>query len=186
MSYDPFPDEFPNLWGDGLELRELCEADLPAWFERASDPAAADLAGDQVATSMDAMIAGLARHRAAFRERSGLRWAIVPDDLGASVGSVGFFRFGQTDRTAEIGISIGRAHWGRGIATRAMRIVSEYAFGPLELQSVEAVVVPENKPMLRILKKLGFGNHPQPGRDRDPRADAQLLTLVAGGADESR
>ena len=42
MAYEPFPETLPELVGDRLGLRELCEADLPAWFERLSDPEAAD------------------------------------------------------------------------------------------------------------------------------------------------
>ena len=61
-----------------------------------------------------------------------------------------------------------------------MRTVIEYGFGPLALHSIEAVVVPENERMLRVLKKLGFGRHPPlyPDQDLDPREDAELWVLV--------
>ncbi len=66
MRYDRIPDSFPILGGSGLTLRELTEADLPAWYGRLSDSEAAALAGDPVASSMRAAIDGLAFHRAAF------------------------------------------------------------------------------------------------------------------------
>jgi ribosomal-protein-alanine N-acetyltransferase len=178
MAYEPFPTTFPELVGDGLVLRELCEADLPAWFERLSDPHAAALAGDPVATSAEAVIQGLAHHRAAFRERTGLRWAIVPTALSASVGSVGLFRFDQGARTAEIGAAIGRAHWARGVATRAGRLVLEYGFSALGLEAIEAVVLPENAGTLRVLEKLGFAQQPRAcPRERlvAGRPDSQLF-----------
>src|SRR4051795_7600734 len=36
-----FPDAVPTLFGDMVFLRELTEDDVPAWFERASDPESA-------------------------------------------------------------------------------------------------------------------------------------------------
>lgn len=182
MAYEAFPETFPELSGEGLVLRELREEDLPAWLERLSDPEAARLAGDPLATSMDTVREGLACHRAAFRERTGIRWAIVPDGAGASVGSVGLLRLDAGARTAEIGAAIGRAHWGQGIAVRAGRLVCGYAFGPLALRAIEAVVLPENARVLRVLAKLGFTRQPGPcpeERRVGGRADSVRFVLAA-------
>ena len=137
MSYERIPDTLPVLSGEGLTLRELTEADLPAWFGRRTDIEAAALAGDSIATSMQDIVDSLEFHRGAFRAREGLRWAIVPDELGESVGTIGFGAFDQTDLSAQIGYAIGRAHWNRGITTRAARLTIDGA-------------------SIRILEKLGF------------------------------
>jgi ribosomal-protein-alanine N-acetyltransferase len=162
MPYDGMPDRFPVLRGYGLTLRELAEEDLPAWFGRLSDPEAAALAGDPVATSMQDAIEGLRHHRNAFRNKEGLRWAIVPDQLGVSVGSIGFRDFDQTQRSAGIGGAIGRAHWNRGIATSAGRLVIDYGFEVLGLACIEAVVLARNGRVIRVLDKLGFERQPEP------------------------
>ncbi len=156
MPYDLVPDQFPTLRGDGLTLRELSESDLPAWFDRLSDAKAAALAGDPVATSMEEVIEALQHHRNAFRRKEGLRWSIVPDSLGTSVGSIGFDDFSQDERTAGIGAAIGRAHWSAGIASRAGRLALEYGFSALHLEQVWAVVLPENARVIRVLEKLGL------------------------------
>lgn len=52
MPYDRIPECCPTLRCEGLELRELTEADLPAWLDHLSDPEAAGLAGDPVAPWM--------------------------------------------------------------------------------------------------------------------------------------
>ncbi len=156
MPYDLVPDQFPTLHGDGLTLRELSEEDLRAWFGRLSDARAVALAGDPVATSMEDVIEGLQHHGNAFRRKEGLRWAIVPDSLGTSVGSIGFDDFSQHERSAGIGTAIGRAHWSAGIATRAGRLVLDYGFSALHLDRVWAVALPENARVVRVLEKLGF------------------------------
>ena len=48
-----FPDAVPALFSDMLYLRELMEDDVPAWFERASDPESAVLAGDPIPESIE-------------------------------------------------------------------------------------------------------------------------------------
>lgn len=160
MAYDAVPDDFPVLHGFGLTLRELAEEDLPAWFDRLSDAEAATLAGDPVATSFRDVIEGLRHHREAFRNKEALRWAIVPDKLGVSVGSVGFGELSQATRSASLGGAIGRAHWNRGMATNAARLVIGFGFDRLRLAQVEAVVLARNARVRRVLAKLGF--EPQP------------------------
>ncbi len=150
------PDVFPVLEGEGLTLRALREEDLPAWFSRLSDAESASLAGDPVATSIDQVVQGLQYHRRSFREKQSIRWSIIPDELGMSVGSIGFSEFACNERGASVGAAIGRAHWGGGIATRAGRIALAYAFTTLQLSFVWAVVLPENTRVLHVLGKLGF------------------------------
>ena len=156
MAYQRIPSEFPVLHGCGLSLRELTQDDLPAWFERLSDAEAAGLAGDPVATSMQVAADGLAHHLEAFRRREALRWSIVPDHQGRSVGSVGLVDFDPAARSASIGAAIGRRDWNRGVATAAGRLVIDYAFGPLAMHSLEAVAFERNGRVRRVLEKLGF------------------------------
>ena len=156
MRYERIPDTLPILSGEGLTLRELTEADLPAWFGRRTDTEAAALAGDSIATSMQDIVNSLEFHRGAFRARESLRWAIVPNEFGESVGTIGLAAFDQTDRSAQIGYSIGRAHWNRGITTCAARLTLDYGFRVLGLERIDATVLTGNGASIRVLEKLEF------------------------------
>lgn len=156
MDYNLFPTVFPVLHSEGITLRELTDIDLPAWFERLTDSEAADLAGDPIAESMEEVINGLEYHKFGFRFKKSLRWAIVPDDIGESVGTVGFNSFDPADNSADIGYAIGRSHWNKGIATRAVRIAINYGFEVLSLKRIEAEVLTHNGASIRVLEKLGF------------------------------
>ena len=59
-------------------------------------------------------------------------------------------------RTAEIGYWLGEPHWGKGIATDAVRAVVKYAFAEFELTRVEAHVFEWNPASCRVLEKAGF------------------------------
>ena len=174
-AYSLVPDAVPVLAGHGLSLRALTEADLDAWFGRLSDPEAAKLARDPVATSRQAVVDGLAYHRRALAEKSGIRWSIVPDALGASVGTIGLGSFVAGARSAEIGAAIGRANWSRGIATGAGRLVIDYARTALALHRIDALVLAHNARVIRVLDKLGFVRCGAAPRDREIGGEPSLL-----------
>ena len=164
-----FPDRVPTLFGDRLYLRELTEADIPAWFERASDRESAVLAGDPIPESIDMGIQWLARHRERFRRQDALRWAIVPTGATDSVGTIGLTITSKDERHAELGIVIGRAWWGKGIGTCAARMVTDYGFSTLGLAGMYAEVLQRNLASQRLLEKVGFQLVREiPG---DPRSD---------------
>lgn len=66
----------------------------------------------------------------------------------------------QTDvyrLSAEIGYWLGEPYWGIGIATRAVRLVTDYAFKTLGFHRVYAGIFEYNKASMRVLEKNGFG-----------------------------
>ncbi|KAJ6846973.1 putative uncharacterized N-acetyltransferase p20 [Iris pallida] len=60
-------------------------------------------------------------------------------------------------RKGELGYVVGTAHWGRGIATAAVKAAMGRVFEEVEgLERVEALVAVENKASQRVLEKAGF------------------------------
>lgn len=151
-----FPDVLPTLRGDKVYLRELTEDDIPAWFERASDPESALLAGDPIPESIAMGIQWLQRHRERFRQQTGIRWAIVLNGSTASVGTIGLTMTSKAERIAELGFVIGRAYWNKGIGTAAAHLVTGYAFSTLGLAEIQAEVLQRNLASRRLLEKVGF------------------------------
>jgi len=80
---------------------------------------------------------------------------VTPGD--EAIGSVGLIV--GTDifrRTAEIGYWVAEPFWGRGIATRAVRVFSEDAFVRLDLLRLFAQVFAPNRASARVLEKAGY------------------------------
>jgi [ribosomal protein S5]-alanine N-acetyltransferase len=76
---------------------------------------------------------------------------------GEAAGGIGIMLREDVDRrTAEIGYWLGRAHWGRGIATEAVRAVSKWAFTDFDLIRLEAGVFGWNPAPARVLEKAGY------------------------------
>jgi RimJ/RimL family protein N-acetyltransferase len=126
-----------------IELREVVDGDLPTHFAQQADLASAEMAGVP------------ARDRAAFDEH----WARIRADPttvlrtivldGEIVGSVLAF---ERDGVREVGYRIGREHWGRGIATRALAAFLE----ELTERPLHAQVTHGNAGSIRVLEKCGF------------------------------
>ena len=76
---------------------------------------------------------------------------------GAAVGGTGLelgtdvFR-----RSAAVGYWLGQPFWGRGIATEALRAVTDYAFTTLDICRLEAGVFDWNPASARVLEKAGY------------------------------
>jgi RimJ/RimL family protein N-acetyltransferase len=59
-------------------------------------------------------------------------------------------------RSAEIGYWLGEPFWGRGLATEAVRAVTDYAFRTFDICRLEAGVFDWNPASARVLEKAGY------------------------------
>jgi ribosomal-protein-alanine N-acetyltransferase len=59
-------------------------------------------------------------------------------------------------QTANVGYMVDSGLRGRGVATAALRLVVEHAFGELRLHRLDAGAMPSNIGSLRVLEKAGF------------------------------
>jgi RimJ/RimL family protein N-acetyltransferase/predicted Rossmann-fold nucleotide-binding protein len=77
---------------------------------------------------------------------------------GEAVGGIGFYlQKGPQRCSAEIGYWLGEAYWGRGLATDAVRSVTDYAFENYPgLQRLYAQVFEWNLASMRVLEKSGY------------------------------
>jgi RimJ/RimL family protein N-acetyltransferase len=130
----------------GVLLREVTEEDLDVFFEQQQDPEANYMAAFTPVDPGD-------------REAFDRRWARILGDNSITVrtivyggqvaGSVSSFeQFGER----EVSYWLGRAYWGRGIATRAL---SEF-LGQLAVRPLYARAAKDNIASVRVLEKCGF------------------------------
>jgi RimJ/RimL family protein N-acetyltransferase len=136
-----------------VRLREVKASDLPVFFENQRDPVAVD------------MVAYRSRDREAFDEHwakiladdTSLKRTIVvasavPEDSFAYEEVAGQINSWTSEGKREVGYWLGRAYWGRGIATAALT-----AFLLLEeTRPLYASAAAQNAGSIRVLQKCGF------------------------------
>jgi RimJ/RimL family protein N-acetyltransferase len=124
-------------------LREVTESDLPIFFEQQLDPDATRMA------------AFPARDREAFTAH----WARILADAsviiktilwdGQVAGNIVSF---EQDGRREVGYWLGKAYWGRGIASQALSVFLD----DINVRPLYAHVAKHNLASLRVLEKNGF------------------------------
>ncbi len=83
-------------------------------------------------------------------------FAIVENSSRSLVGFIGLHNIDQENGHAEIGYFLSPGYWGRGYATEAVSLISQYAFEWLNLRKVYARVYAPNEASRRALEKNGF------------------------------
>jgi RimJ/RimL family protein N-acetyltransferase len=58
--------------------------------------------------------------------------------------------------SAEVGYWLGEPYWGRGLATKALKLITDYAFSQFGLIRLEAGVFSTNPASGRVLEKAGY------------------------------
>ena len=82
---------------------------------------------------------------------------VCASDDGAILGAISFFHIERgAVQGAQVGYWVGAAHARRGVMSRALELALAKAFGPLALQRVEALIVPDNEPSRRLAQRTGF------------------------------
>jgi len=133
----------PSFAPHDVVLRDVTQADLPILFEHQNDPVA------------NRMAAVAARDREAFLAH----WATILADPTVKtqtvlVGGVVAGNVVSWDGKGErlTGYWIGREHWGRGVATRALAAFLSYDTA----RPLHARVAKHNLGSQRVLEKCGF------------------------------
>jgi RimJ/RimL family protein N-acetyltransferase len=128
-----------------VRLRDVREDDLPTLFEHQMDPEANRMANFG-ARDRDAFMTHWAKILA---DESLVAKTVVHGD--AIAGNVVSWTH---DDERDVGYWIGREHWGKGVATAALRALLE----ELRERPLFAHVAEHNVGSIRVLEKCGFSN----------------------------
>lgn len=148
-----------------VTLREVVDADLPYFFAHQADPSSSWMAGVP------------ARDRDQFSQQ----WASIRVDPstvvrtieadGVVAGNVlSFIRDGRR----EVGYRVDAAHWGRGIASRALVLF----LAELTERPVFAVVAKDNQASLRVVRKAGFTDVAEETEDNAVRGEMTIFVIL--------
>ena len=79
------------------------------------------------------------------------------DVNGEAVGAIGYVPGIDVERySAEIGYWLGESHWGQGIATEALLLVTDHVFSTVNLLRLFAMPFADNTGSMRVLEKAGY------------------------------
>ena len=148
----------PELATARLVLRGWRESDLAPLAEINADPEVMRHLGGPVGRTASDMLVGRFLQKWEEEPRFGW-WAAEAVPERRLIGFVGLARPDFEDwpgPCVEIGWRLGRAWWGRGLATEAARACLDHAFRAVRLEEVLSFTTPANAPSQRVMARLGM------------------------------
>lgn len=151
--------EFPQLYTQRLILRQINAVDRAAIFRIYSDEEVTRynaIAQLNHISDAETLIDGFQEQ---YRTRTAIWWGVTLKDKGTVIGTCGFHnwtRAGLYAHSANIGYGMARVYWRHGYTTEALRALLTFGFSTMQLNRIQADLMTDNLPSMRLLEKLGF------------------------------
>ena len=156
MSIDSAFEIFPQLVTQRLALREMGPSDAGALFSVLADTEVTRYYDDAAFTNVSQASQQIKAWTRGFEEKRCIRWGIAMGDDDVIVGTCGYYGFHHWHMRGALGYELARPLWRQGIMTEALSAAIDFGFQEMGLNRSEATVVPENRPSVKLLERLGF------------------------------
>ncbi|MDD6879900.1 MAG: GNAT family N-acetyltransferase, partial [bacterium] len=83
-------------------------------------------------------------------------WGIVSKDSGRVIGTIGYMTYVWENLTVEVGYSLARSHWNRGLMTEALQAVIDATFQNIYIHRIEAQHDVRNPASGRVMARCGM------------------------------
>ncbi|WP_173095759.1 GNAT family N-acetyltransferase [Actinomadura verrucosospora] len=86
----------------------------------------------------------------------GIHLAVTDRETGGLIGTIGLFKVDWAQLTCEVGYGVRSSARGRGYATEALTLVSDWALRACGLFRIELRALTTNHPSIRVAEKAGY------------------------------
>ena len=150
MQFDVLPQSDHAL----VELRPIVAADVPVWFGYLTDRVVYEHTSWNVQSPeelTDYVWSDSTREPASLT-----RFAIALRATNEFIGTAGFHSVAPYNRTAELAYDLAPPYWGKGIATHACGLLTDWAHQSCRMLRVQATALRTNERSVRVLVRCGF------------------------------
>lgn len=137
-----------------LELGAITSADAEAFYRLNSHPEVMQLTGEPPLQSLEEAEKAIIDYPD-FDEVGYGRWGCVLKGEKGMIGFCGLKYIASLDEV-DLGYRFLPEYWGKGYATEASNASVRFGFEVLGLESIIAMVLPENLASIRVLEKVGL------------------------------
>lgn len=152
LSYNYMPD----LETERLRLRKLTMRDAQDIYTYSKDPQVAKYVLWDAQTSISEARAYLRFMLRKYRLGEPASWGIEWKATRQIIGTIGFMWIQRENASAEVGYSLHRGYWNRGIMTEALQELIRYGFGNMNLNRIEAQHETLNPASGAVMRKCGM------------------------------
>ncbi|QIH37448.1 GNAT family N-acetyltransferase [Flavobacterium sp. Sr18] len=147
---------FPNLETERLLLRRVDANDINEIFALRSNPETMKYIPRPLVKTDEDALEHIAMIDSKIDSNEGINWAITLKDNPKLIGVIGHYRIKPENYRAELGYMLLPEYHGKGIVSEAVKEAVKYGFQVMKLNSLEAIIDPENHASAKVLEKNGF------------------------------
>lgn len=157
MKTDLLFSSYPFITGEKVTLSRMTELDLRSLWEIMGDDENYRYAPTAALRSFSECAPKLRQAETLFRDKKAVILGIYPnDDMHQLVGVFEIFDISKEVESATIRFTLSRCFIGKGYASGAVREVTEYLMDKVELNRIQAYVMPINHRGIIVLERCGF------------------------------
>lgn len=146
----------PDIETDRLLLRRMTMRDAQDVFEYSRDPDVARhvlwSAQKHVSEAKEYIRFMLRR----YRDDLPSSWGIIDKQSGRLIGTIGYMDYSEDNASTELGYSLAKWMWGRGLAAEALAAVIRHTFDTMDVNRIEAQHELDNPSSGRVMEKCGM------------------------------
>jgi ribosomal-protein-alanine N-acetyltransferase len=157
MNVEAVFEQFPILKSDVMVLKKIEAHHIDEVFAIYDNDTVFEYCGIIPKHNKDTVKNMIGHFERDYNKRSRVKWGIFyqsqPDQL---LGIIEALDFNQKVNAVTIGYFLAEAHWGKGIADEAVKILLHYLFVEVNINRIQAEVMPKNANSKKVLLQNGF------------------------------
>ena len=157
MNIEAVFEQFPILKSDNFVLKKIEDQHLDEVYDIYSNDKVFDYCGIIPKHNKNTVYNMIGHFERDYHKRSRVKWGIFANnESDRLVGIIEAVDFNQKVNMVTIGYFLAELHWGKGIATDAVKILLDYLFMKVNVNRIQAEVMPLNEISKKVLLKNGF------------------------------
>ena len=156
LSKNPY-EQFPNIVADEITLRKIIASDLDNLFQIYGNEKLFQYSPVMLKKNKDTVANMIGHFERDFHKRKNIILGIcLNNEPNNIVGVAEMFDYSRDVNMITIGYRLNNRFWGKGIATKAVKAMTDYLFNDIEINRIQAFVMPENIKSQNVLQRNGF------------------------------
>lgn len=156
MNFDALFNGHPTLESDSITLKKMEEDNLEEVFEIYSNDRVFEYCGIIPKHNKDTVKKMIGHFERDYSKKSRVKWGIFLNEDNKLVGIMEAMEFNSKVNMVTIGYFLAESAWGKGIATESVSLLLEFLFKEVNVNRIQAEVMPPNIKSKNVLLKNGF------------------------------
>jgi len=156
MNKDTLFKKMPEFDDGMITLKKISEKSGDDLFEIYSNDAVFTYCGILTRKNRATVIGMIPHFERDFNQQNRIKWGIYLNSINKLVGIIEVMDVNSKVDMLTIGYYLNQEYWNKGITTRSLKLILKYLFTEIEVNRVQAYIMPENVFSRRVLENNGF------------------------------